>query len=89
VAGRLLASETARILVVGYGFNFADGPINALSGTLTGFLGDGSPLNLPFLHATTATIELRTLPEPGVMALLAIAALFAAWRRARRHEADC
>jgi len=59
------------------------GAIAALSGTLTGELSDGSPLDVPFTRAETATILLTEVPEPAAAALLVAGALvlFGAGRR--------
>lgn len=58
------AFDTSEIIFSGYGFNYPDGDITAISGTLTGFLDDGTPINIEFGRATTATITLNSVPEP-------------------------
>ncbi|MGI9431093.1 MAG: hypothetical protein ACR2PQ_02710 [Myxococcota bacterium] len=59
------------------------GPIAALSGTLTGELSDGSPLDNPFARSETATILLTEVPEVAAPLMLAagMLVLFAAGRR--------
>ena len=59
------------------------GPIAALSGTLTGELSDGSPLDIPFTRQETATILLTEVPEAAAPWMLAagLLVLFGAERR--------
>ena len=60
----ILAFETSEITVSGSGFNYPLGPIAALSGTLTGLLSDGTPIDIDFGHATTASITCIVIENP-------------------------
>lgn len=60
------------------------GPITALSGTLTGELSDGSPLDIPFARAETATILLTEVPEVAAPLMLAAGILVLLGARRRR-----
>ena len=64
----------------GSGFNYPYGPISDLSGTLTGTLASGDPLNIGFSR-TVGTIIL--VPEPLTMGLMAAGGV-ALLRRRRR-----
>jgi len=59
---RIRAFDTSKIILTGYGLNYPDGNITDISGTLTGFLDDGTPINIDFGRATTATITLNSVP---------------------------
>ena len=63
----------------GSDFNLPFGDITATSGTLTGILADGTPLNVDFGRASTATITL--VPEPSTALLLAAGLVGLATRR--------
>jgi hypothetical protein len=56
-------------MLSGTGFNLPCGDITAISGTLTGTLLDGTPINNDVGRASTATI--RLVPEPSTALLLA------------------
>ncbi len=85
IAGSLFALDQSVITIRGSGFNFQMGDIAATSGTLTGFLLDGTPINNPFGRASTATI---TLPEPSALTALGsgIAMLALLYRRRGRRR---
>ena len=70
----LLALANAVVTIFGNGFNLPFGDITATSGTLTGTLADGAPLNVNFGRASTATITL--VPEPPEFVLLVAGAGF-------------
>ena len=57
------------------------GPVAALSGTLTGELADGSPLDNAFTRQEMATILLEEVPEPAAPLLLLAGAAVLAGRR--------
>jgi hypothetical protein len=59
--------------IYGSGFNYDLGPLNALEGTLTGTLSDGTPLDLPFSQALLGHIIL--IPEPSACGLFALGLL--------------
>ena len=81
--GGLLALDDSVVQIFGSGFNFPLGDIVATSGTLTGTLADGTPINVNFGRASTATI---TLPEPSALTALGsgIAMLALLYRRRQR-----
>ncbi len=61
----IFALDTSAITIFGSGFNFPLGELTASSGTLA----DGTPLNVDFARASTATITL--IPEPSTALRLA------------------
>jgi hypothetical protein len=62
-----LALEDSVIIVHGAVFSLPWRSISVLSGTLNGLLADGTPINLLFARASTATIELAC-PGLGFLA---------------------
>jgi hypothetical protein len=78
----IIAFGTSYIYIEGSGFNYPYGPIPVSSGTLTGTLSDGTPLDVEFGRASTAVIE---LPEPSALMALesGIAMLALLYRRHR------
>jgi hypothetical protein len=76
----IFAFDTSYVTIWGSQFNYPDGPLVPSSGTLTGVLEDGTPINLDFGRASTATIF---LPEPSALAALGsgIAMLALLYRR--------
>ena len=81
VAREFVALDGSAISIFGSGFNLPIGDIGARSGTLTGFLSDGTPLNNSFVRATTAKITL--VPEPSTALLFATGLATMAVRRRR------
>jgi hypothetical protein len=89
----------AVVTIVGSGFNLPDGAVSETSGTLSGFLRDGSPFDVSFLRRDGASLILRTVgghqpgsgglaasqsvPEPSATALLAAALVALAIGRRR------
>jgi len=71
-----LEGDGGTVNIRGTGFNFPYGPISAGSGTLTGTLSDGTPLNLSFYQVRPGEIAL--VPEPGVAALATLTLVTAA-----------
>jgi uncharacterized protein YjbI with pentapeptide repeats len=66
--GSLLAiGDNSLITVVGADFNLPYGDITAASGTLTGNLADGTPIDVPFSRPGTGTITLAC-PSAGFLA---------------------
>ena len=61
LVGEIVALESSTITIVGGQFNLLLGELTELSGTLTGLLADGTPLNTNFSRASTATITLVVL----------------------------
>ncbi len=61
------ARDTARVDLIGAGFNFPLGDVGDRSGTLTGTLADGTPLAASFERGADATIHL--VPEPNAFAM--------------------
>jgi len=51
------------VRVEGSDFNYPNGPVSDLAGTLTGTLADGTPISAPFVRDSRA--ELRVVPEPS------------------------
>ena len=82
--GSLFALDSADVAIFGEGFNFPNGEIMDITGTITGTLADGTVLDLDFGRASTATI--RLVPEPSTALLLAsgLAALAVGRRRRGR-----
>jgi YVTN family beta-propeller protein len=83
LSGTLRAHDQSVVEVHGSGFNFPNGAMTAVAGTLTGTFADGTPLSLPFARDAEATIW---LPEPEqVTSLLAgcVLLISLARRRAR------
>ncbi len=76
----LVSIDQSTVEIIGSGFNLPLGNITALSGTLTGSLSDGTPLNISFGRASTATITLVPEPNTGLLVMTGILGL-AAWRR--------
>ncbi len=84
-SGEELGEHTSVITVEGSGFNYPYGPIPDESGTLTGMLASGDPINAGFEIYSNASIVL--VPEPSTLLLLSTSAAslaFYVWRR-RRH----
>jgi len=88
IGDSVAARESATLNIYGWGFNYADGAIADDTGTITGFLLDGTPISYVFDRGTTGaytgTINLVTIPEPATLTLAGLA--FAAtcvirWRR--------
>jgi hypothetical protein len=73
-------SPGSLIMVAGTSFNFPFGPISATSGTLTGTLLDGTPINAEFHRGNSAQIVLVPEPASGLM-LVALAGGGVAGRR--------
>jgi hypothetical protein len=69
LSGNLLALDDSVVRITGTDFNLPLGDITATCGTLTGILADGTPLNLPFGRASTATI---TLEDAGNLDILRV-----------------
>jgi len=68
----LVVEQLGSLRIYGYGFNYPYGTIADLSGDLTGFLADGTAIDLPFSRASDATI---TLPEPSRLSAAACGTL--------------
>ena len=86
IGDSVAARENATLFIYGYDFNFAYGAITAETGTLTGFLSDGTAISYGFDRGTTGaytgTIELvYAVPSPAGLALLGLAGLVRSRRR--------
>lgn len=86
VSDTVAARENATLYIYGYGFNWDYGAIAAGTGTITGFLSDGTAINYAFDRGTsgnyTGTIELvYAVPSPAGIALLGLAGIFRSRRR--------
>ncbi len=79
---KILAQDTAQILLLGDQFNYPMGDITDLSGTVTGVLRDGSPFELDFERDSAARITL-VVPEPGTAVGLALGGVVLLTRRRR------
>jgi hypothetical protein len=86
--GMLLALDAGQVLIEADTLNYPPGPIADIQGTLIGTLADGSPINIPFGRASTATITVPELARKARKAgtLVALAALAAVETRRRRFE---
>ena len=76
--------STCVVTVRGDGFNYPSGEIPETSGTLTGMLASGEPINAGFEILDGASIVL--VPEPSSLAMLSAAVvvlLTCAWRKRR------
>ena len=62
--GQMSALANSAVTIEGSSFNLPFGEVLQSSGTLSGILADGTPLSLPFIRASTATITLATLEDP-------------------------
>ena len=84
-AGSGFGDHDGVITVFGAGFNYPYGPIPDSSGTLTGNLADGSPIDVSFEIYDDASIVLA-VPEPASVVLLTAGAggLLAFARRRKR-----
>jgi hypothetical protein len=56
--------------ISGAAFNYGLGPVSTTSGTLTGVLDDGTPLNLSFIQ--TGANEIVLIPEPSTWVLVGL-----------------
>ncbi len=81
----LTANDASTVTFVGSGFNYPYGEIPDGSGSLTGTLANGDPIDVWFDVDGDASIVLA-VPEPSSIALLATAAfgLMGCARRRRR-----
>ena len=86
LGGSLLALESSAVEIFGSGFNFPLGDLTATEGTLTGILADGTPLNVGFGRASTATITLVPEPSPALLVSLGLVVLARARRRLGQSE---
>jgi len=64
VRTEIVAEDSSTIFIFGSGFNFGLGDIQSLSGTVTGTLEDGSPIEWRFARDADARIVLA-VPEPS------------------------
>lgn len=78
----LTAGNTAVITVRGSDFNYPNGPLGPLTGTITGRLDDGHVISWVFQRDASATI--RLVPEPSTLALAALGAIALMVYRRRR-----
>ena len=80
IAGSLFALDSSLIWIHGSDFNYPTDEIFETSGTLTGTLHDGTPINIPFRRDPSADIW---LPEPSALMALGsgIAMLALLYRR--------
>jgi hypothetical protein len=74
--------------IYGTNFNYPYGALTSGSGTLTGILSDGSPLNAPFKFespsvATMNLVQQAPVPEPASLSLLALGTIPLLTRRKR------
>jgi hypothetical protein len=83
LSGDILALASGIITISGSGFNFPFGDLVPLSGTLTGVLSDGTPLNVNFGRASTATITLIPEPTTGLFVVGGLVGMAASSRRRR------
>lgn len=69
----LTAEDTSIITVYGSNFNYGPGEIPDRTGTLTGILSNGDPINNDFYISTNASIVL--VPEPSTLLLVVLGAV--------------
>ncbi len=58
ILGALVALDDADVVLTGLGFDSPFGELTATTGTLRGTLMDGTPIDVPFDRASTASIQL-------------------------------
>ena len=81
-------SHHSVVTISGTGFNYPYGEIPDTSGTLTGVLANGDPINASFEIYDNASIVL--VPEQAALVLLSIgAAGLVSWARVRRSRPRC
>jgi len=69
----LSVSPFGALSIYGTGFNYPDGELPVDTGTLTGFLSDGSPVSDPFTGGERIFLnEAAPTPEPASLTLLGI-----------------
>lgn len=68
------AYNGSTIKIYGTGFNYSYGPINSISGNLTGTLSDGTLLDAKFYQNAPGLIVL--IPEPATILLLSLGWIF-------------
>jgi hypothetical protein len=73
-----------KVFMYGMNFNYNLGPINTDSGTITGILADGTPINTTFHQNKVGSIVL--VPEPASLLLFGVGSLFACSRRAKKSD---
>lgn len=86
IGDTIASRENSTLFIYGYDFNWGYGAIAAETGTLTGFLSDGTAISYAFDRGTTGaftgTIELvYAVPSPAGIALLGLAGLVRSRRR--------
>jgi hypothetical protein len=86
IGGHLDARDSSRIEIHGSDFDLPLGEVLATSGTITGFLLDGSVVAIAFTRGIGATIELVPEPAASAAALIALATLVAVRTRRARGE---
>jgi probable HAF family extracellular repeat protein len=87
-AGDAGGSHHSVVTISGTGFNYPYGEIPDMSGTLTGVLANGDPINASFEIYDNASIVL--VPEQAALVLLSIgAAGLVSWARVRRSRPRC
>jgi len=69
IHGHISAAGSSVVNIYGTGFNYPYGPIADASGTLTGILENGNPIDVRFTIYSDASIILA-VPEPSTLALL-------------------
>lgn len=86
----LLADDSSTILLRGTGFNYPYGEIPEASGTLTGFLASGDPLQADFEIYADGSIVLVPEPATAILSLVAgLAGVACASRRRRKPTGSC
>jgi hypothetical protein len=86
IAGSLFALDGSLLWIRGSDFNYPIGELFETSGTLTGTLLDGTPINNPFGRDPLAQIF---LPEPSALTALGSGvAMLALLYRRRRHPVE-
>ena len=83
-----ISADGGTINIAGSSFNYSYGPITSQSGTLTGTLADGTPVDWVFSIAlgSAGGIDLIPVPEPGTAALSMLALFGVAGGAALRHR---
>ncbi len=87
LAGDMVAGGGGTIIIHGSNFNMPYGPVQPITGLLTGTLADGTSLSVNFNRDSRGIGYITLVPEPSTLALLgagAVSLLACVWQRRKR-----